>query len=160
MALRTVLADIDHWFVIGKREICFVPRKDRELNPILPFAIGNYSIMPKHYWESQDIAETTVEPPLGSGPYRLTFADTGRILEYELVEDYWGRTLPVNKGRFNFAKIEYDYFKDEGVMLEAHKAHVFDIREEGVFQETGQRSTSFPLSRPGCSSASCDRSPA
>ena len=132
VALRTVLADIDRWFTFGEREICFVRRTDRDLNPILPFAIGGYSIMPKHYWESRDISETTVEPPLGSGPYRLVFADTGRILEYERVEDYWGRDLPVNKGRFNFARIEYDYFKDEGVMLEAHKAHVFDIREEGV----------------------------
>ena len=132
VALRTVLADIDRWFAFGDGEICFVRRTDRELNPILPFAIGNYSILPKHYWETRDISQTTVEPPLGSGPYRLTFADTGRILEYELVEDYWARDLPVSKGRFNFAKIEYDYFKDEGVMLEAHKAHVFDIREEGV----------------------------
>ena len=132
VAIRTVLADIDRWFAFGDREICFVRRTDRERNPILPFAIGGYSIMPKHYWESRDISQTTVEPPLGSGPYKLTFADTGRILEYELVEDYWGRDLPVNKGRFNFAKIEYDYFKDEGVMIEAHKAHVFDIREEGV----------------------------
>ena len=132
VAIRTVLADIDHWFAFGDQEICFVRRTDRERNPILPFAIGGYSILPKHYWESRDISETTVEPPLGSGPYKLTFADTGRILEYELVEDYWARDLPINKGRFNFAKIEYDYFKDEGVMLEAHKAHVFDIREEGV----------------------------
>ena len=117
--------------------------------------------MPKHYWESQDIAETTVEPPLGSGPYRLTFADTGRILEYELVEDYWGRNLPVNKGRFNFAKIEYDYFKDEGVMLEAHKPHVFDIREEGVSKNWATQ-YQFPAVKAGLfsSSASCDRSPA
>ena len=132
VALRTVLADVERWFAFGEREICFVRRADRELNPILPFALGSYSIQPKHYWETRDITKTTVEPPLGSGPYRLTFADTGRILEYERVEDYWGRDLPVNKGRYNFDRIEYDYFKDEGVMLEAHKAHVFDIRQEGV----------------------------
>ena len=153
VALRTVLGDIDRWFVFGEREICFVRKPNAEVNPILLFAIGSYSILPKHYWESRDISATTVEPPLGSGPYRLKFADTGRILEYERVEDYWGQNIPANKGRYNFARIEYDYFKDEGVMLEAHKAHVFDIREEGVSKNWATQ-YAFRPSRRGCSNVS------
>ena len=132
VALRTVLADLERVFAFGEREICFVRKADIEANPVLPFALGGYSIMPKHYWESRDISKTTVEPPLGSGPYRLAHAETGRLLEYERVEDYWGRDLPVNRGRYNFGRIKFDYFADEGVMLEAHKGDVFDVREEGV----------------------------
>ena len=148
VALRTVLGDLDRWFAFGEREVCFVRKPNAEVNPILLFAIGSYSILPKHYWESRDISVTTVEPPLASGPYRLKLADTGRILEYERVEDYWGRELPVNKGRYNFARVEYDYFKDEGVMLEAHKAHVFDIREEGVSKNWATQ-YAFPAVKAG-----------
>lgn len=132
VALRTVLAELADVFAFGEREVCFVRKKDVELNPILPFAIGGYSIMPKHYWETRDISKTTVEAPLASGPYELVYADTGRRLEYKRRADYWGRDLPVNKGRYNFDTIKYDYFADEGVMLEAHKGHVFDVRVEGV----------------------------
>ena len=148
VALRTVLGDLDRWFAFGEREICFVRKPNAEVNPILLFALGSYSILPKHYWESRDISVTTVEPPLASGPYRLKFSDTGRILEYERVEDYWGKDIPVNKGRFNFARIEYDYFKDEGVMLEAHKAHIFDIREEGVSKNWATQ-YAFPAVKAG-----------
>ena len=148
VALRTVIDDLDRWFAFGEREICFVRDAEQEFNPQLPFAIGSYSILPKHYWEHRDISKTTVEVPLTSGPYRLTFADTGRILEYERVEDYWGRDLPVNTGRYNFDRIEYDYFKDEGVMLEAHKAHVFDVREEGVSKNWATQ-YNFPAVKAG-----------
>ena len=132
VALRTSLADLERVFVFGEHEICFVRNKDMEVNPALPFAIGNQAILPKHYWEQRDITKTTVEPPLGSGPYRIKRAETGRLLEFELVEDYWGRDIPVNRGRYNFKTVKFDYFNDDGVMLEAHKGDVFDIREEGV----------------------------
>lgn len=148
VTLRTVLAEVERWFAFGEREICFVRKQGIEANPILPFAIGGYSIMPKHYWQSRDISETTVEPPLGSGPYRLSHADTGRLLEYQRVEDYWGQDLPVNKGRYNFQRIKFDYFKDEGVMLEAHKADTFDVREEGVSKNWATQ-YAFPAVKAG-----------
>ncbi len=138
VALRTVLAEVEDVFAfgergeLGQREVCFVRKREVESNPILPFAIGNYSIMPKHYWEGRDMSKTTIEPPLASGPYELVYEETGRVLEYERRHDYWGRDIPVNKGRYNFDHVKFDYFKDEGVMLEAHKGHVFDVREEGV----------------------------
>ena len=116
VSIRTALADIDHIFPFGEREVCFVRRQDRELNPILPFAIGNYNILPKHYWDEpeHDITKTTVDPPLASGPYRLKYAEVGRVIEYERVDDYWGRDIPVNKGRYNFDEITFDHFADEG----------------------------------------------
>ena len=148
VALRTALADLDEVFAFGEREVCFVRKRNVELNPNLPFAIGGYSIMPKHYWETRDISKTTSEPALGSGPYRVTHVETGRIIEYELVEDYWARDIPVNKGRYNFARVKFDYFKDEGVMVEALKGDVYDIREEGVSKNWATQ-YDFPARRTG-----------
>ena len=148
VALRTSLADLEGVFAFGEREICFVRNQDMELNPALPFAIGGQAILPKHYWEQRDITRTTVEPPLGSGPYRLKRAETGRLLEFELDQDYWGRDIPVNRGRYNFKRVKYDYFNDDGVMLEAHKSNVFDIREEGVSKNWATQ-YDFPAVRAG-----------
>lgn len=64
VANKTVMAEIAAVFAFGEREVCFVRNKERELNPALPFAIGNYSILPRHYWETRDISKTTVEAPL------------------------------------------------------------------------------------------------
>ena len=132
VALRTALADLDAVIPFGDREVCFVTRKDAEPNPILPFIYGRIAILPKHYWAHRDIAKTTTEPPPGSGPYRLRRADFGRNLTFDRVADYWGRDLPVNKGRYNFDTVKFDYFRDENVQLEAHKADVVDVREESI----------------------------
>jgi microcin C transport system substrate-binding protein len=132
VAIRTAIADIDRVFAINDREVCFVRKLDLPLNPTLPFTIGGFNILPRHYWEDHDITKTTTMQPLGSGPYRLVEAEIGRILIFERVDDYWGKDIPVNKGRFNFDRVKFDYFKDETVMGEAHKSHVIDIREEGV----------------------------
>ena len=148
VVIRTALSDLDRVFAFGEREVCFVRNTDMEVNPALPFAIGGYSILPKHYWETRDISKTTVEPPLGSGPYRLKRAETGRLLEFELDEGYWGRDIPVNRGRYNFTRVKFDYFKDDGVMLEAHKSDVFDIREEGVSKNWATQ-YDFPAARAG-----------
>ncbi|MXY55075.1 MAG: ABC transporter substrate-binding protein, partial [Gammaproteobacteria bacterium] len=86
VALRTSLADLERVFAFGEREVCFVRNTEIEVNPALPFAIGGQAILPKHYWEQRDITKTTVEPPLGSGPYRLKRVETGRLLEFELDE--------------------------------------------------------------------------
>ena len=132
VALRTALRDLDHVFAINEREVCFVMKTGIELNPTFPFTVGGFGILPKHYWEHRDITKTTVEPPLTSGPYKLQYSETGRVLVYERVDDYWGRDIFINKGRYNFDRVKFDYFKDENVMGEAHKSDVFDVREEGV----------------------------
>ena len=112
VALKTALEDISHVFAFGDSEICFVRNPEVEINPTLPYTVGIYSILPKHYWETRDITVTTTEPPLGSGPYKLKRGDIGRVIEFERFDDYWGRDIPVNKGRYNFDIIKFDYFKD------------------------------------------------
>lgn len=104
----------------------FVPGDNREL----PLILGQLPVLPAHYWESRDFARTTLEPPLGSGPYRIARVDPGRAITYERVEDYWGRDLPVNAGRHNFASLTYDYYLDPTVALQAFKAGLVDFRVE------------------------------
>ncbi len=148
VALKTAIADLDRVFAFGDRELCFVRKEGIEINPTLPFTLGGFSILPRHYWEGRDISKTTIEAPLGSGPYRLNRAEIGRILVLERVDDYWGRDIPVNKGRYNFDRLKFDYFKDETVMGEAHKSHVVDIREEGVSKNWATQ-YDFPAVRAG-----------
>ena len=148
VALRTTLTDLDRVFAFGDREVCFVTRQGAEPNPILPFIYGRIAILPKHYWESKDISKTTAEPPPGSGPYRLQRGDFGRNLTYERFPDYWGRDLPVNKGRYNFDVVKFDYFRDENVQLEAHKGDVVDVREESISKNWATQ-YDFPAVRQG-----------
>ena len=87
-------------------------------------------MVPAHYWRERDLTEPTLEPPLQSGPYRLTAAAPGRFFTYSRVPDYWGRDLPVNRGRFNFDTIRYDYYLDATVAREALRAGEFDVWTE------------------------------
>ena len=97
-------------------------------NRELPLIVGQMSILPKHYWEGKNFEETTLDPPLGSGPYRIEAIDAGRSITYLRVENYWGAGLPVNTGRHNPDVIHYDYYKDSTVATEAQKGGEFDFR--------------------------------
>jgi microcin C transport system substrate-binding protein len=87
---------------------------------------------PRHWWaqNGRDPTQTFLEPPLGNGPYRLAEVDPGRRLVYERVPDYWGRDLPINRGRHNFGRIVYDFYRDQTVMFEAFKGGAYDFRSE------------------------------
>ncbi|MFT5721740.1 MAG: microcin C transport system substrate-binding protein [Motiliproteus sp.] len=104
----------------------FKPGENREL----PLIVGEVSILPQHYWRASDFAKPGLDIPVGSGPYRISSFDAGRSLSYQLREDYWGKDLPVNRGRHNFAEIRYDYYRDSTVALEAFKAGEYDFRQE------------------------------
>ena len=99
---------------------------DREM----PLIMGLMPILPEHAWKGREFDRTTLEPPLGSGPYRVARFEPGRSIVYERVPDYWGRDLAVNRGQYNFAEIRYDYYRDDGVALEAFKADAYDFRRE------------------------------
>lgn len=101
-----------------------------EPNKELPSILGQLVVLPQHYWEGKDFAATTLEPPLGSGPYRIANVDAGRSITYERVENYWGADLPVNVGQHNFGTVRYDVYRDDTVAVEALKAHEYDLRFE------------------------------
>jgi microcin C transport system substrate-binding protein len=99
-------------------------------NQELALIVGQLPILPKHYWQQRDFSQSSLEIPLGSGPYRIASADPGRSIVYERVNDYWGNNLAVNKGMYNFDHIQLDYYKDSVVLLEALKAGQYDFRLE------------------------------
>ncbi|WP_372613887.1 extracellular solute-binding protein [Halomonas sp.] len=96
----------------------------------LPLIIGQLPILPAHFWEGRDFEATTLDALLGSGPYRIAEVEPGRRIIYERVEDYWGRDLPVNRGRHNIGRLVHDYYRDQTVALEAFKAGNLDLRIE------------------------------
>ena len=119
----------------GDREITFT--FDAPGNRELPQIVGQLLMLPKHWWEGtdkngnkRDIGATTLEPPLGSGPYRIKDFSPGRNIIYERVKDYWGKDLNVSVGRDNFDELRFEYFRDTTVALEAFKADTVDWRTE------------------------------
>ncbi|WP_221930986.1 extracellular solute-binding protein [Telmatospirillum sp. J64-1] len=114
--------------VVGERKVRFTFTEGN--NRELPLIVGQMPILPKHYWEGRNFEQTTLVPPLGSGPYRVAAFEPGRYVTYERVEDWWGKDLPVNRGHYNFDQIRYDYYRDGTVALEAFKAGQYDFRLE------------------------------
>lgn len=96
----------------------------------LPLIIGQLPILPAHFWQDREFEATTRDALLGSGPYRIGEVEPGRRIVYERVDDYWGRELPVNRGRHNIDRLVYDYYRDQTVALEAFKAGNLDLRIE------------------------------
>ncbi|TDR57358.1 microcin C transport system substrate-binding protein [Halomonas ventosae] len=96
----------------------------------LPLIIGQLPILPAHFWQDRDFEATTRDALLGSGPYRIGEVAPGRRIVFERVDDYWGRELPVNRGRHNMERLVFDYYRDQTVALEAFKAGNLDMRIE------------------------------
>ena len=135
----------------GEREVTFT--FDGPGNRELPHIVGQLTIYPKHWWEGtdksgrkRDIAATTLEPPLGSGPYRVKEFTPGRSIVYEQVADYWGKDLNVNVGTNNFAQVRFEYFRDSTVALEAFKGDQLDWRTETSAKDWAT-SYDFPAAR-------------
>ena len=104
----------------------FKPGENREL----PLILGQLTILPKHYWQNRDFTKTTLEPPLGSGPYKIESFEAGRSITYTRIKDWWGENIPVNRGQYNFDTIRYDYYRDSTVALLAFKGGEYDYRAE------------------------------
>jgi len=119
----------------GDREVKFTIEGSG--NRTLPQAIGELAVLPKAWWQgtdqngkARDIGASTLEPPLGSGPYRIGEFQPGRSIVYQRVKDYWGSALPVNVGRDNFDELHFEYFRDATVAIESFKAGTVDWRVE------------------------------
>lgn len=121
-------ADVDRVEATGPREVTFFlkPEASREL----PLILGQLPVLSEASWKGRDFAASSLDIPLGSGPYRIKEFKAGQRLTFERDPNYWGRDLPVNKGRHNFDTITYDYYRDLTVTLEAFKAGEYDYRQE------------------------------
>ena len=107
-------------------------------NKELALIVGQLPVLPKHYWEGRNFEDTTLEVPIGSGPYKIKSFDAGRSITYELDKNYWGfknKKVPVQIGKNNFGLIRYDYYKDRGIEREAFKSGDIDIFLENSSKE-------------------------
>ena len=143
---RAYYAAVERAEKLGPHKVKFVFRVG--LNRELPKILGQLTVLPKAYYETHEFDKTTLEPPLGSGPYRIAELEPSRSITYGRIPDYWGQDLPVNRGTNNFDVIRIDYYRDRTVALEAFKAHEYDFRLENTAKvwATGY---DFPAARQG-----------
>ncbi|UJW75616.1 extracellular solute-binding protein [Rhizobium sp. SL42] len=137
----------------GEREVTFT--FDEKNNRELPVIVGELDIVPKHWWTAngpdgkpRDISKTTLEPILGSGPYRIASFTPGAKIRYELRDDYWGKDLNVNIGYNNFESQTYTYFADLDVEFEAFRSGSVDFWSENSAMRWA-RSYDFPAVADG-----------
>lgn len=119
----------------GDRDITFT--FDEKNNRELPQIVGQLIVVPKHWWQAtgpdgkpRDISRGTLEPVMGSGPYKIASVVPGSTVTYELRDDYWGKDINVNVGMNNFKTITYTYFADQDVAFQAFKSGTLDFRQE------------------------------
>jgi len=127
---RLYYADVLKAEKVGDRGVRFTFRTAD--NRELPTIVGEMPVLSRAYWEGRDFEKTTLDVPLGSGPYKIDNIDPGRSITLARDKNYWAQNLPVNRGRNNFDTIRYDYYRDASIALEAFKAGEYDIRPENV----------------------------
>jgi microcin C transport system substrate-binding protein len=143
---RAYWADVSEVVAENPRRVTF--RFSTDQNRELPLIIGQLAVLPKHWWESRDFARPLLEPPLGSGPYRIERFEAGRSIAYRRMPDYWARDLPTMKGTNNFDLMRYEYYRDATVSLEAFKAGQIEFRTENVARDWAT-AYDFPAVRRG-----------
>lgn len=137
----------------GEREVKFT--FDQKGNRELPNVVGQLLIVPKHWFEGtdasgkkRDIAATTLEPVMGSGPYKIVSIRPGSAITYQLRDDYWGKDLPVNVGQNNFKTVDYTYFADRDVEFQAFRGGTIDYWQENSAKRWAT-SYDFPAVKEG-----------
>ena len=127
---RILFAAVDSAKAEGRHRVRFMFKAKAKRG--LPVKLAALPILSQAYFKSTPFTKTTMSPPLGSGPYNLSGIEPGRRIVLQRDKAYWGRDLPVNKGRYNFDIIQWDYFRDRGVAREAFFAGEYDFHEEFV----------------------------
>lgn len=125
---RSYYADVAEVVAEDARRVRFDFRHGN--NRELPMILGQLQILPAHWWKDRDFSHSSLEAPLGSGPYRIGQVDAGSSLTFERVKDWWAKDLPVARGMYNFDQIRVDFYRDGQVALEAFKAGRFDVNLE------------------------------
>jgi len=114
----------------------------------LPLVVSGLPILPKAYYATREFDQTTLDPPLGSGPYKVADFKQGAFVSYQRRVDYWAKDLPVSAGRFNFDELRYEYYRDRTAGLESFKAGAFDLREEFTSRDWAT-AYDFPAAKEG-----------
>lgn len=127
---QIMLKDIKKIVKINNHHIRYIFHNSN--NRDLALIISSLPIFPAHKYNKENFIKTNLDIPLGSGPYKMVDVTANKSIIYERVKDYWAKDLAVNKGRYNFDKIIFDYYRDNTVLVEAFKAQKYDIRLENI----------------------------
>ncbi len=125
---RVLFGFIDSVEEIDDRHLAIHLKVPVQLSDLMVFR--TVAIMPEHYWRDKDPSAATLVPPLNSGPYEITAFKQGRYVEYRRDPDYWGKDIPLNRGRYNFDTVRFDIYRDATVTREAFRKGLIDIWTE------------------------------
>ncbi|MAV28893.1 MAG: hypothetical protein CMF43_03730 [Legionellales bacterium] len=128
---KQIFSDIIKVESKGDKEVIFHIHPNSNRNDI-PFSIAGLPVLSKADLLTRDFEKTSMKPLIGTGPYQMSRLKVGSDITYKKSENYWGNNLTVNRGRFNFSKITYKYYKDQNIALTAFKAHRYDWRSENI----------------------------
>ena len=133
-AIAVAVAGFSGVDILDGNRVRYHVRPGYRHNRLLPIRIGELPVLSKRYWTQpgNDPGKPAATPPVGSGPYRIGGYEFGRWILWERDPDYWGRDLPPSRGRYNFDRVKYDYFRDDQMRTEAVKGDLVDIHVENV----------------------------
>ncbi len=144
--IRITIRDVEGCDVLGPHSVRYRFKGERTRD--LPLTVAALPIFSKTYYAKVDFEKSTLEPPLGSGPYLVKAFRPGEYVTYGRRDDYWARDLPVNKGRYNFDEVRFDYFRDRTAAFESLKSGTIDLREEFTSRDWAT-AYDFPAVRDG-----------
>lgn len=127
---KIALKDVVDVVKVKKNKVKFILKNGFKKD--IPFLLASIKILPKHFYEKRLFNSTEINFLLGSGPYKILSIDPKKSITYKRNENYWGKNLPVNKGRYNFDKITYEYYLDQNVLIESFKSGKLDFRYENI----------------------------
>ncbi len=144
--IRQLLRDLEGAEAAGDDVLAvrFAEKRGREI----PLFVASLPIFSRAYYANRNFEESTLEIPLGSGPYKVGRFEAGRYIEYDRVKDWWGADLPLNRGKYNFDTVRYEYFRDRDVGFEAFTARNYLFREEFTSRTWATR-YDFPAFKDG-----------
>ena len=144
--IKLTIKDVEACDVVGLHAVRY--RFKGENARDLPLTVAQLPVFSKAYYSKVDFAKTILEPPLGSGPYGVKNFSAGQYVTYGRRTDYWAKDLPVNRGRYNFDELRFDYFRERTAGLEALKSGVIDLREEFTSRDWAT-AYDFPAKKDG-----------
>lgn len=133
---KVTFADFENVEALDDRRVKFTFREGAQTRE-LPQAAASLPVFSRAWWEGRDFARSSLEEPMGSGPYRLARVDPGRGVVYRRVEDYWAKDLPIMRGRLNFDTLRFEYYADYTAAFEAFKGGAYLFRTEFSSLEWG-----------------------
>lgn len=117
-------------------------------NHELPLIIGQLPVLSKAYWSKHDFLATSLDVPVSNGPYTIDTFEVGRFVQYKRSPNYWGKNLPVNRGKYNFEHLRFEYFRDPTASFEAFKSGTYDVYQEYIARQW-TTAYDFPAAKDG-----------